>query len=222
LAAPETAKYLAAVATPVTLKRIVSRPDRIDANPADAIDRREALWRAALMLGGALAAPTIAGVLSGCDASTGWAAQAPAYALSPAQLELVATIAEHILPTTDTPGARAAGVHRFIDRMMAEYYSTSDRRRFVAGLGDVDERAKKANGNGFVKCTPAQQHAILTELDREAFSGARPPSHFFRTMKELTVVGYYTSQIGATKELRHVAVPGRFDGCAPVGRTWAV
>jgi hypothetical protein len=180
------------------------------------------LWRAALLLGGALSAPTIAGVLAGCDASTSWAAQASARALSPAQLELVATIAEHILPTTDTPGARAAGVHGFIDRMMAEYYSASDRARFIAGLTDADNRATRTNGKSFLKCTAAQQHAILTDLDREAFSGARPPSHFFRTMKELTVVGYYTSQIGATKELRHVAVPGRFDGCAPVGRTWAV
>jgi hypothetical protein len=200
----------------------VSRLDRIDRDPPDAIDRREALRQAALLLGGALSAPTIAGVLAGCDASTSWAAQAPARALTPTQLELVATIAEHILPTTDTPGARAAGVHRFIDRMMAEYYAASDRQRFVAGLADVDERAKRANGKSFLKCTAPQQHAILADLDREAFSGARPPSHFFRTMKELTVVGYYTSQIGATKELRYVAVPGRFDGCAPVGRTWAV
>jgi hypothetical protein len=49
--------------------------------------------------------------------------------------------------------------------------------------------------------------------------------HFFRTMKELTVLGYYTSQIGATKELRYVQVPGRFNGCVPfktIGRTWAV
>ena len=195
----------------------------MDANHSpDAIDRREALRQAALLLGGALSAPTVAGVLAGCDVSTSWAAQAPARALSPAQLELVATIAEHILPATDTPGARAAGVHRFIDRMMAEYYAASDRARFIAGLTDVDERATRANGKSFLKCTPAQQHSILTELDREAFTGARPPSHFFRRMKELTVVGYYTSQIGATKELRHVAVPGRFDGCAPVGRTWAV
>ena len=200
-----------------------SRHGETDASRSSgAIDRREALRQAALLLGGSLSAPAVAGVLAGCDAPTSRAAQAPARALSPAQLELVATIADHILPATDTPGARAAGVDRFIDRMMAEYYSASDRQRFVAGLGDVDERAKRAQGHAFLKCTPAQQHAILSDLDREAFTGARPPSHFFRTMKELTVVGYYTSQIGATKELRHASIPGRFDGCVPVGKTWAV
>ena len=200
-----------------------SRRDETDASRSpNAIDRREALRQAALLVGGTLSASTVAGVLAGCDASTSWAAQTPARALSSAQLELVATIAEHILPATDTPGARAAGVHRFIDRMMAEYYSAPDRQRFVAGLGDVDERAKRAHGPAFLRCTPAQQRTILSELDREAFTGARPPSHFFRTMKELTVVGYYTSQIGATKELRHASVPGRFDGCVPVGKTWAV
>lgn len=197
--------------------------DLTDASTSpEAIDRREALRQAALLLGGALSAPAIAGVLAGCDASAVLAAQR--HALSPAQLELVATMAEHILPATDTPGARAAGVHRFIDRMMAEYYSAADRQRFIAGLADVDDRAKRAHGLAFLKCTPAQQRSVLGDIDREAFTGprARQQPHFFRTMKELTVVGYYTSQIGATKELRHVAVPGRFNGCVPVGRTWAV
>jgi hypothetical protein len=73
-----------------------------------------------VLLGGALSASTIAGVLAGCDASIALAAQSGRRTLTAAQLELVATIAEHILPTTDTPGARVAGVHRFIHRMMAE------------------------------------------------------------------------------------------------------
>ena len=176
-----------------------------------------------MLLGSVLSAPTIAGVLAGCDASS-LAAQPARRALSAAQLELVATIAEHILPTTDTPGARAAGVHRFIDRMLAEYYQAADREQFLGGLMDVDQRAQRAHGRTFLASSSEQQHALLSELDREAFSGGRRP-HFFRTMKELTVVGYYTSQIGATKELKHAPVPGRYDGCVPfasVGRTWAV
>jgi gluconate 2-dehydrogenase gamma chain len=216
------------------------------------IDRREALRQAALLLGGTLSAPAIAGVLAGCDAATVWASEAPPRAFTAAQLELVAVIAEHIIPTTDTPGARAAGVHRFIDTMMAEYYPATDRQRFLDGLADVDDRSARANGRRFVSATKAQQRAILAGLDLEAFptkttvandaskdterggggmaasaeakTSAKPP-HFFRTMKELTVLGYYTSQIGATKELRYVQVPGRFSGCVPfksIGRTWAV
>src|SRR5213076_416984 len=102
------------------------------------IDRREALRRAALLLGGALAAPTVAGVLAGCQAARvpdgAWAPRA----LSRAQVELVAAMAEHILPETDTPGARAAGVHRFIDAMLAESFPPSERERFLAGLAEVD------------------------------------------------------------------------------------
>jgi hypothetical protein len=193
----------------------------------DSINRREALRRAALLLGGALSAPTIAGVLAGCEPPRSAEGAWKPRALDADQTELTATIAEHILPETDTPGARAAGVHRFIDTMLAEYYPAAERQRFISGLAEVDARAQRLAGRPFLRCAPEQQRGILEELDREAF--ARPASRatpsFFHTFKELTVVGYYTSEIGATRELQYVQVPGRFEGCVPferVGRTWAV
>src|SRR5438046_9804638 len=85
----------------------------------ETIDRREALRRAALLLGGALAAPTVAGVLAGCKAREVPEGAWTPRALSAEQADLVATIAEHILPETDTPGARAVGVHRFIAASLA-------------------------------------------------------------------------------------------------------
>ncbi|PYO99228.1 MAG: hypothetical protein DMD60_02230 [Gemmatimonadetes bacterium] len=191
------------------------------------MDRREALRRAALLLGGALAAPTVAGVLAGCRASRApegaWAPQA----LTRDQAELVAALAEHILPETDTPGARAAGVHRFIDALLAESYSPLERTRFLAGLAAVDARAVSASGRPFLQCAAGDQRALLEALDREALAGSVDPPDppFFRTLKELTLVGYYTSEIGATRELHHAPVPGRYDGCVPlaqIGRTWAV
>ena len=196
----------------------------------DAIDRREALRRAALLLGGALAAPTIAGVLAGCEArrvaDSAWTPRA----LTPAQAELVATVAEHILPETDTPGARAVGLHRFIDAMLAQSYPAPERQRFLAGLDDVDARAQRTCGRPFLRCGAAEQRALLEQLDREAFGATggtpdEPDVPFMRTMKELTLLGYYTSEIGATRELHNAPVPGRFEGCVPlaqVGRTWAV
>jgi len=102
--------------------------------------------------------------------------------------------------------------------MLAEAYSTQERQPFVAGLADVDRRARAAHGRSFMECPAAEQVALLETLDRAA-----DPA--FRALKELTLVGYYTSEIGATRELRHVAVPGRFEGCVPltkIGRTWAV
>ncbi len=191
------------------------------------IDRREALRRAALLLGGALAAPTVAGVLAGCEARRVPDGAWKPRALTPDQANLVATIVDHILPETDTPGARAVGVHRFIDAMLAESYPAEDRERFLAGLADVDARARRTCGRAFLQCATTDQRALLVQLDHEAFAAKPNPDEapFFRTMKELTLVGYYTSEIGATRELRHAPVPGRFEGCVPlsaIGRTWAV
>ena len=186
------------------------------------INRRDALRRAALLLGGVVSAPTLAGVLAGCETprtERGWTPRV----MTAGQAELVATIAEHILPETDTPGARGVGVHRFIDTMLAEYYAATDRANFLAGLADVDARARRAGGKHFVDAPKAQQVAILSELDREAYANASP--HFFRTMKELTLLGYYTSEPGATRELQFNPTPGRFEGCVPmsrIGRAWSV
>jgi hypothetical protein len=165
------------------------------------IDRREALRRAALVLGGVLSAPLAAGVLAGCEARGVPDGTWRPRVLTPRQAELVASITDQILPDTDTPGARAVGVHRFIDALLAESYSAAERERFVTGLVEL-----------------GRQRAQLERLDREA-------QPFFRSLKELTLVGYYTSEVGATRELHHAPVPGRFDGCVPlaqVGRTWAV
>lgn len=168
----------------------------------DFIDRREALRRTALVL---------AGILAGCEARRTSAAAWRPRVLASEQAELVATIAEHILPETDTPGARAVGVHRFIDALVAESYGAEERQEFLAGLAALDGRA-------FLARTASDQLALLGELDR-----AGDP--FFRSLKELTLIGYYTSEPGATRELHHAPVPGRYDGCVPlaqIGRTWAV
>ena len=221
----------------------------------EVIGRREAVRRAALLVGGSLAAPAaLASLVRAAEAQatqTGWAARS----LTAAQLEQVATIAEQIIPTTDTPGARAAGVHRFIDTMLTEYYTAEERQRFLAGLVDLDARARRENGGPWLRNSAAKQLALLERVDREAASERRVAagtaasketerggggivasgqpeadpsasnlSSFFRMMKELTVLGYYTSQLGATKELRYARVPGKFVGCVPlakVGRSWA-
>ncbi len=192
--------------------------------PDNAIGRREALRRTALLLGGVLSAPAIAGVLAGCD---GRSTDGLWRALTGEQGELVATIAEHIIPETDTPGARAVGVHVFIDKMLAEHYPAADKQRVLDGLADVNTRAERECGRAFIRCSADEQRAMLARIDEEAFATTPGPRElpWFRTLKELTILGYYTSEIGATQELRYVAVPERFEGCVPftqIGRTWAV
>src|SRR6266704_5167282 len=167
--------------------------------PRRAIDRREALRRAALVL---------AGVIAGCEARRSPAAGWRPRALSTDQAELVATVAEHILPETDTPGARAVGVHRFIDAMLAESYPAPERERFLSGLADLDARAQRSCGRPFLQCATQTQRTLLDQLDGAAFvtTPERDVVPFFRTLKELTLLGYYTSEIGATRELHNLPV----------------
>src|SRR5256885_7363720 len=114
--------------------------------------------------------------------------------LDPHQSETVATIAEMIIPTTDTPGARAAEVHRFVDVRLAEWAPDDDRKQFLEGLADVDARARAASATDFLSATEAQRAAILTALDAEAQERRKTaregPPPFFDRMKFLTVFGY--------------------------------
>jgi hypothetical protein len=226
------------------------------------ITRREALKRAALILGGTVSAPTILGVLAGCRAERTTAFTPRT--LTTDQTITVDAIADIIIPETDTPGARAAGVDQFVDRMLSDYYKPADRDRFLAGLTRVDARAQRLHGRPFGGLTKEQQTAIVLDLDKAAFTepapvskppaaetkpdvrksdvaagqgvGANPseaseprpetqdigPESFFRKMKELTVVGYYTSEVGQTKELR-LTPWGRYHDIAykPGAPAWA-
>lgn len=221
------------------------------------MDRREALKRLALLAGGALSMSTIAGVLGGCRAGSAPGAYRP-QTLASDQYDLVSTIAELIIPETDTPGAKAAGVPEFIDRMLTDWMYAAEREHFLAELKRVDTMARERFERSFVQLAEAQQVQLLEELEQEArqaqsrrvvidrttgqiidgpdtsaedVAQGRPPRTltvelrpFFRVMKELTIVGYYTSEVGATQELRLNLVPGRYDACVPyaeLGRAWA-
>ena len=198
------------------------------------MDRREALRRVAWMMGGAISASTVAGVLGGCRAGEG--VYRP-QALTPAQHEYLATVVETILPTTDTPGAQEARVHDFIDVMLTEYYRPAERAHFLDGLAAFEARAEADYGAGFATLTQEQRLDLLTTLHEEAqdYLVANPPTSrgerypdlterpFMTLLKELTLIGYYTSEIGATQELADMPF-GRYDGNVPyaeIGRAWS-
>ena len=136
------------------------------------------------------------------------------------QNETVATIAELIIPKTDTPGAREAGVPGFIDVMFADWADEEQRQSFTAGLANVDERSRTAFGKDFVACTPQQQTELLQDLDYELArlrdTKSDTSKNFFQTMKWLTLTGYYTSEVGATSEQHFRIVPGRYEPCYPL------
>jgi len=139
---------------------------------------------------------------------------------TPHQNETVATIAELIIPKTDTPGARDAGVPAFIDVMVTEWGDDNQRKAFSAGLADVDERSRATFGKDFISCTTAQQSEILQDLDYELAQARDAKTdtsgNFFGMMKWLTLTGSYTSEVGATSELHYRVVPGRFEPCYPL------
>jgi gluconate 2-dehydrogenase gamma chain len=137
-------------------------------------------------------------------AATAQAAAAPftPKALSPAQLETVATLAELIIPTTDTPGAKTALVDRFIDNVMANALP-ADKERFLTGLAWMDTRSSALYGKPFTGATPAQQTELLTKLAAASGHAAddAPGVPFFNAMKQMTISGYYSTKIGLEQEL---------------------
>ena len=125
---------------------------------------------------------------------------------------IVATLTaacERIIPADETPGATAAGVPAFIDRMLSDWYDQPDRTRVTAGIESLDAISRTRHGRAFTSCTTAQQDTLLLELDREG------PAHWFGTVKYLTIWGYFTSEVGVVRELGQWPSPGRYDGCAP-------
>jgi hypothetical protein len=151
----------------------------------------------------------------------GAARRAGAPRLPAAQQELVEALAEAIIPRTDTPGAREAGVAGFIAVIVAEYYTAAERDAFERGLADVEARARAVLGVPFATAGAAQQAALLTGLEAEARALRRAdptgPTPFFSRLKGLVLHGYYTSEIGMRDELHWQQMPGRFDGCVELG-----
>jgi len=123
-------------------------------------------------------------------------------ALTKAQLESVATLAELIIPTTDTPGARAALVDRFVDNIMANT-TPADKERFLTGLAWMDTRSTALYGKPFTGATPEQQTEFLTRLAAPSGHAAEdaPGVPFFTAMKGMTIAGYYSTRIGLEQEL---------------------
>jgi hypothetical protein len=142
--------------------------------------------------------------------------------LSQHQNAMVTTLAELIIPETDTPGATAAQVNRFVDLMLAEWFDDTEREGFLQGLAALDARSANASGAPFLGLEHAQQLGLLRRMDDEVTAlrdvGEPTQDHFFNRMKWLTLYGYYTSEVGATEELQQAIIPGRYEPCAPVRR----
>ncbi len=193
------------------------------------MDRREALKRTAWIMGGAVSAPAIMGILNGCTAkpTIDWK---PVF-LSSDQGILVTQVAEIIIPKTDTPGAKDVGVPGFIDNIVKDCFTKEDQDNFLNGLKAFDEEAKKEYGDPFAELDAKDQEAFVKKLHDAAVKAEKettpaPKRPFILHMKELTMLGFFTSEPGATQVLQYSPVPGAYKGCVPLkeagnGKTWA-
>ena len=192
------------------------------------IDRREALRKTALLMGAAVSATAIAGIMNGCKATPDLNYK-PVF-FNEDQARIISELAEIILPKSDTPGAKEVGVPNFIDTIVNENYEKEDQERFIVGLTAFEEDAKKTYGDGFIYCKPEDQIALVKKSlgaaiqEKKENTATKKP--FILMAKELTMLGYFTSEPGATKVLQYEAVPTKYNGCIPLneagnGKTWA-
>ena len=187
------------------------------------MNRREALERVVLILGGTVVGG--AAFLQGCKSTD----SAVAFSLTPEQIAFLDEVAETIIPATSTPGAKAAKVGEFMNVMVTDCYDQKDQAIFSEGMTAIEKRCNDLHKVGFMQATPEQRTALLNTINGElkeynATKKEQDPTHYFAMMKQLTLLGFFTSEVGATQALRYVAIPGKYEGCVPYNkgdRAWA-
>ena len=208
------------------------------------MDRREAVKYISILLGGTFVGANA--FLTGCKSDSGETIE-----FSPEQIAYLDEIAETIIPTTSTPGAKAAKVGQFMTVMVNDCYEAGDQRVFREGMKKLNQASEKQYDKEFMSLTPAQRKELLIAIDKEAktyqqkvsefdskenakqvearnsgrqYEKQKMSPHYFTMMKQLTLLGYFTSEIGCKQALRYEPVPGRYEGCIPYkkgDKAWA-
>ena len=175
------------------------------------MDRKEAVQYISLLLGGTLAGANR--FLTGCK-------PVDRQLFSKEDQAYLDEIAETILPGTKTPGAKAAQVGRFMMVMVTDCYDEKEQGIFREGMKKIDDQSVTKFEKSYLKITPGQRNELLVQIDNEQKQYMKnkkddEPVHYFRMMKELTLLGYFTSKPGCTMAKRYMPVPGKYIGCVP-------
>jgi len=187
----------------------------LDTGNSEKLNRRALLAGAVFLLGGAAALTRFTRLRDGESAADGSAFTTERYAL-------LEQISETMVPETDTPGAIGVGVPAFIRDMLERWGSRESRTEFSEVLDAIEQHAWSKFGMGFLEMPLERRLEVLKEFD-----AARIAAHdrAYRKFKWLVLIGYYQSEVGATRELRFELVPGAWRACLPlseVGRASAV
>ncbi len=186
--------------------------------------RREALSRIAILFGGSLIGGEL--LLNGCTNGL----KSSRTLFTDDQLSFLDEVAETILPGTSSPGAKEANVGSFMAVMVQDCYESEDQAIFKKGIGLLNDRCKKEYKMDFISCNASQRTTLLKQIDEEQkqyMKNKKPeqPNHYFTMMKQLTLLGFFTSEEGATRALRYLPLPGRYEGCVPYKKgqkAWAI
>ncbi|GGK87742.1 gluconate 2-dehydrogenase subunit 3 family protein [Rufibacter glacialis] len=186
------------------------------------MNRREAVAAIGWILGGTMIG---AEMLVSCTSSAGKVNQL--FDLD--QVAFLDEVGETILPTTATPGAKAAKIGHFMATMVQDCYKAEDQQVFLKGISQLDDACQEKFGKKFLKASAQERTQLLTQLDaaqknHQQTKKEDEPNHYFRMMKELTMLGFFTSEVGATQALRYAPVPGKYEGCVPYkkgDKAWA-
>lgn len=202
------------------------------------MNRRDLLKQIALVTGGVVIGGDL--FLTGCK--TGPKSEA---GFTDSHIALLDEVGETIIPATSTPGAKATKIGEFMKLMVTDCYTERQQATFMQGMTDLEASCEKMHGQSFMVCDAMQRKDFLLSLEKEAkeynqkrdeedkptreahdqknstlawknqteFEGS--PSHYYTMMKQLILLGFFTSETGMTETLRHVPVPGRYDGSAP-------
>ena len=182
------------------------------------MNRRVAIKKASLLLGMAVGSPAVMSILNGCVPKKTIDWKPVFFTLD--QAALLTDITDIILPRTNTPGALDVGVDAFIDFIVHDCYSDEGQQHFVEGLTELDKASNSLYGKIFIKLSSLKKKELLTGLDAKAEknkidldNGIKP---FYSQIKELTLLGYFTSEEIITNHLEYVPIPTRLEGCTPV------
>ena len=179
------------------------------------MDRRKAIKQTSVLLGIAVSTPLH--ILQSCTVKKeiGWI---PEF-LTQEQAVTVGEVSQRILPVTNSPGALEVGVDAFIDKMLKDNYKQPDQKRFLEGLSQLEDLSQEQLSKTFVECDPLEKDELLMKLETDVEAWKKDGNYdekpFFLMVKELTLLGYFTSEDVMVNHLEYVPVPGRFVGCVP-------
>ncbi len=192
------------------------------------MERRELLRMIALATGAAMVGSEV--FLSGCKSNTN-----KTISFSEKTISLLDEIGETILPKTKTPGAKDAAIGKFMQTMVTDCYYANDREIFMKGLDELQEESQQQFSKEFMDCTEEQRTGVIRKFDSLAkeynnkkfaydternykakgtlqYKKDEMPNHWFTMVKQLTLLGFFTSKQGASEALRYEAVPGKYEG----------